>query len=260
VFSQLVPNMRVAPALFLQTGEGACLRITAPPDFPIPEAEHRAQHFRDMAKAADALLKDVERRLGFRPPIRKLVDHYSDKKAFASLPGVARDTREADGERYFVVTGEATHFLRKKPTFPRCPYHGWERSEREGKAHGVSAVSRPSVSPRALFVSGEPQHCSRSDVFVAKRQPITAENEALCGLRSRGHGHAFCELWPIDSMVCCRTCCFEKACDREDGPLGLPCRGGAGRAHPRRPKGAPPSRNPPLASRARRGRRRGGSA
>lgn len=230
-FLQPVPHMQIAPTIFLQTHEGGTLRVVVPPaDFSMPERASRAHHFRDMASAANRLLSDVERQLGFELTVRTLTEQYLDPGAFEALPGVSLERSEAEEERYFITTGDGNHFLREKPTVPSCPYHTWGKCDRAGRAHGTAAVARPSVQPRAFFVSGEPHHCSHSEVFAAKQQPVTATNAQRCGARSWGLAHAFCEIAPLDSMVCCRTCCFEDVCTNCRTVFKLPCLRGAPRA------------------------------
>jgi hypothetical protein len=215
-------TIRVAPALFLRTRSGSWLRVETFAEArqrEIPRAEGDLKgHLDEMAGLAGDLRREVDRHLGESPPTWTLTEHYRDQDAFGSLPGVRRDGRDA----YLVATGEETHFLRLQPTVPDCPWHDWNKCSEHGVAEGTAPAEHSTPRRRLLFVSRQTHHCAHLAVMAAKLGPVTDANRTDCGSRSAENDGPFCEIFPFEQHLCCRTCVFEDVCTASTR-FHLPC-------------------------------------
>ncbi len=211
------PSISVAPVLFLHSRYDPWIRVEAPPEhYLIPRSERDLDgHLRAVATAAQSLLRDINQRLGTQLKPSPLTTHYEEGDLFDGLHGVI----EQHENRYLIVTGDKTHYLMGRSSVPNCPHHDWVRSARLGFAATTAPIMRPSVSPRAFFTSGMTHHCAHRDVISAKSNQVTPEDRARYGPRS---GDAFCEIWPFDNHLCCRTCVFEDVCTKAE-VFRLPC-------------------------------------
>jgi hypothetical protein len=214
------PVISVAPVVFLRTDLGSWLRIESPPtEYELPHEAGKLQaHLREVHAAATALLAEVNQKMGTNLAATPLSKHYRDE-VFEPFRGVTEITPDS----FLIATGVNTHYLLPEPTVPDCPHHDWRQSNALGRATYPGPIERRTVSPRSFFISSEPHHCAHRDVAASKESQITPENRDRCGLRSWGKGHAFCEVWRLDSHLCCRTCVFEEICTATDA-FRLPCR------------------------------------
>lgn len=214
------PVIKVAPVVFLRSRYGAWFRVEAPPkDYELPHKEDDlARHLAEVHEAAMDLLCQVNQRLGTSLQPFPLHKHYEDEDGFAAIPGVVK----CGGDEFLVITGDKTHYLLPEPSVPDCPYHDWGKCNSAGVPSNPGPILARSISPRSFFISGELHHCAHRDVNSAKASPIAAANQSRCGLRSGQEGEAFCEIWPFEQHLCCRTCVFEKVCTKAT-VFRLPC-------------------------------------
>jgi hypothetical protein len=217
-----VSTIRVAPVLFLRTRSGSWLRVetfASARQREIPRgAADLGGHLDEMAELALDLRREVDQHLGESPRTWMLAEHFRDQDAFDSLPGVRRDGRDA----YLVATGEETHFLRLHPTVPDCPWHDWNKCGEHGVAEGTAPAEHSIPKRRLLFVSRHTHHCAHLAVMAAKVGPVTDANRSDCGSRSAENDGPFCELFPFEQHLCCRTCVFEQVCTASTR-FHLPC-------------------------------------
>ena len=143
------------------------------------------------------------------------------RAVFELLKGVCETTKRNE---FILITGIESHFLRKEPTVAGCPFHDWQKTLMASEQHpAVAPVVIPSTDQRAFFVTPGSHHCAHRQVYMAKSSQITATNRHHCGSRSGGDHAAFCEIWPFEHHLCCRTCVFEDVCTKAS-VFHLPCR------------------------------------
>lgn len=219
------PMLYVSPVLFLRSRLGSWLRINSQQEVPLPDnSEDLAAHLATVNAIATDLLATFRERLGGNWSPSSLGEHYADEDAFAAQPSVVRlSLSPGTGEyEYALLTGSETHYLLAEPTVPGCPHHDWGQSNVAGVANGPGPIAIRSTDPRAFFISTEPHHCAHRQVADAKSGQITPENRINCGPRSGSDFEAFCEIWPFERHLCCRTCCFQHVCEKAH-VFFLPC-------------------------------------
>lgn len=217
------PRIKVAPILFLGSKFGGWVVVEEATDYDLPRnPDGLSVHLEEVQNAAEALLLRVNRALGTMLAPRGIDEHYSDGRAFAVLPAVIQKTGEANGFR--LVTGASTHYLRPASSIPNCPFHNYAHAAKHVAAREQLVVLRRSTKPRSFFYSTEEHHCAHADVRAAKAAPVL--DDIRCGPRSRGRGAAFCEIWPFESHLCCRTCVYESVCTAAT-VFRLPCTTGS---------------------------------
>lgn len=219
------PVITVTPLMFLCSPEGAWVRVEgAPDDYEVsPEYQSLVAHLAEVDRAAKALLARLDTLLGKTLVLQSLQEHYSSEEAFSSMPAIVAEAKD----HYVVATGRHTHYILPEPTVPVCPFHDWNECVKGGVSRGPSPLRSRSISPRALFVSGELHHCAHGDVATAKEMPLSALSRVRAGPRSGLEGQAFCEIWRFEQHLCCRTCAFEKVCTKAQ-VFTLPCQLPAG--------------------------------
>jgi hypothetical protein len=148
------------------------------------------------------------------------VEHYADA-AFEGMHGIEEfPGREGD---FWIITGQATHFLLSAPEEIVCPFHDFGRAREQQCQALESPLINPSIKgPRAFFTNGKAHHCCHEDVSGAKHVLIDAENIQRCGTRSGRNKDVFCEIAPVEELLCCRLCAFQEVCSASD-ILILPC-------------------------------------
>ena len=223
---QLVPTISVMAVIVLRSENGTWIKVA-------PEAVHVndirffprrsegiAEHLGDVQRDAALLLARVQQQLGRALEPTSLPEHYSDQ-AFEGMHGV-EEIPGTDGD-FWVLTGQATHFLLSPPEETVCPFHEFGPA-REGLCQAFEEpLISPSLStPRAFFTNGTAHHCCHADVFGAKHVLIEAENLERCGVRSGREKDVFCEIAPVDEVLCCRLCAFNEVCSSSE-MLKLPC-------------------------------------
>ena len=218
-----VSTTRVAPVLFMRTRQGGWLRVETfarARQREVPRAEEGlGQHLQEVSALAAELRRGVEDRLGRTLRTWTLHEHYGDSPAFLKLPGVQPDGQDV----YLVATGDHTHFLRLSPSVPDCPWHDWNVCETNGVAEGDRPAEFAVERKRVLFPSRRQHHCAHIHVMGAKTGPVRAANRDACGARSTvDEGGPFCEIFPFERYLCCRTCAFEEVCTAAP-VFRLPC-------------------------------------
>lgn len=223
---RLVPTISVMAVIVLRSETGTWLKV-APSAvnandirfFPRRVGEI-ARHLEEVRADAGVLLERVQHWLGRPLAPTSLVDHYSDT-AFEGMHGVENlPGREGD---FWVVTGQATHFLLSAPQQLVCPFHEFGPArERQCQAFEAPLINPALSSPRAFFTNGAAHHCCHDDVFSAKHVLIDAGNLERCGVRSGGDKDVFCEIAPVEEVLCCRLCAFQEVCSSSE-ILALPC-------------------------------------
>ncbi len=214
---QQVPRMTVLPVMFIRSARNTFLRVCRHGDgVHVPSTpEGLAQHLAYVAAEADELKRAVERCLDIEFIETDSIEaHFQDHAAFEKLPAVQRldHDHSGNGKSFLLVTGTHSHFLRPNPDYEQCPYHEHTNCRSESEAAPNTPIGAPSADLRSFFRDGDRTHCAHRQVLTAKRAEVTKDNELRCGLRSRGHGHAFCELWQFENYLCCRTCVYQDVC------------------------------------------------
>jgi hypothetical protein len=215
-----IPLIKVAPIVFLRSTFGAWFYVEAgTEDYRLPtKREELPAHLLLIKTAAEALLAEIGGCLNRVILPRPIEEHYADVSGFETIRGVTQVP--SVGNKFLLVTGSATHYLAAASSVVNCPFHDYSEAARDGVADELVQVRR--TNPRAFFSSTEEHHCARSDVRRAKQAAISVTNEQRCGSRSRGRGHAFCEIWPFETYLCCRTCVYERVCTGTQ-VFRLPC-------------------------------------
>lgn len=223
------PEICVAPLLFIHAQNGDWFRfekraITSVYRIP-PSASSLPEHLEAVKTSAEELLQEVNSVVGRALTPISLAEHYANREAFVTLPGVKEDTIVSENRRreYIVLTGTSTHFLLPKPSVEDCPHHFCERSQEQGVAVNNPIREQGTTQPRCFFPSGQLHHCAHRDVFGIKTSPITPLNREQCGSRSGRNDEAFCEIAPFEEYLCCRTCAFEEVCTKAP-VFYLPCK------------------------------------
>lgn len=104
---------------------------------------------------------------------------------------------------FLMATGTQIHYLTSAPLLDPCRFHSWANCQATGNAIGISAVSIPSVEPRAIFIDTQAHHCAH--------------------LRVQDHRARRCHIISIDQRTCCQTCVYVGYCWRGDERASLPC-------------------------------------
>lgn len=222
---EAVPRITVAPVLFIQSIDGSLVAVEASQDFDIPRGNDAAlsTHLREVDAAAQRLKREAESMLGIALPVRSISEHFGDAIAFALRPATFRGEDRDDSTRdYILMTGEHTHFLVLNQSYHDCRYHGQRAAHEDGVAP-LHAIRIPSVHPKAFFPDQSPRHCAHRSVYLLKEGPLTGDNRGRCGSRSAPNGGPFCEIWSIDTYLCCRACVYQDVCTSAE-TFRLPCR------------------------------------
>ena len=218
---QLSPIVTVAPILYLQTRFQVWIRVEAQPsEYDLPRDPDGLQdHLAAVRAGAEELLAAVNRCLGAAIRPTSLAQHYADEESFDVMKGIV----EVKKDSFIVLTGDKTHYLLPEPSVPDCPFHKWNLAREAGVSAGRVPLLVRSVSPRSFFISGEVHHCAHRDVASVKETPVLPGQGRRRGLRSIQEGGPFCEIWPFEEHLCCRTCAFEEVCTQSEA-FQLPCR------------------------------------
>jgi hypothetical protein len=214
------PRIEVSPLLFLRVEGREWLRIEAraPEDVPTSE-EKLIDHIDSVRAKAEQLTDAVKERLQVEPTWLSIDDHFADQASFNLLRGVS----ESRTNEFVLITGKETHFLRKQPTVKACPFHDWQKIRVISERRPTDApLSAPSTDQRAFFPTPGSHHCAHQHVYMAKSSQITEANRLDCGPRSGENHAAFCEIFPFERHLCCRTCVFEEVCTKASA-FHLPC-------------------------------------
>ena len=214
------PHISIVPAVFLRCSTGTWVEVAwRDDDYLLQDDPARlAQHLRDVADAAARLMSAVERELGGNLEVRSVRDHYASQD-FGEFVNV----RRLHDDHYLIVTGRKPHYLRSKPTVAKCPYHDADRCVAEEILCESDAIREATTEPpRSFFSSNSAHHCAHGIVLVRKRELVTEADRGRCGPRSGRDGEPFCEIYPLEAYLCCRTCVFEEVCTTSD-LFCLPC-------------------------------------
>lgn len=214
---QQVPRMTVLPVMFIRSARDTFLQVWQRRDgIQVPSTpEGLAQHLDQVTAEADELKRAVERCLDIEFIETDSIEaHFQDHAAFEKLPAVQRldHDHSGNGKSFLLVTGTHSHFLRPNQDYEQCPYHEHANCRSESEAAPNTPIGAPSADLLSFFRDGDRTHCAHRQVLTAKRAEVTKDNESRCGLRSRGRGHAFCELWQFENYLCCRTCVYQDVC------------------------------------------------
>jgi len=137
-----------------------------------------------------------------------LMAHYSTQDSLDLLKGVKEERYISDYRvtEYVIVAGQETHYLKAQPSISDCPYHEWSTCQQHGFAIPQSIGIRSTDKPRSSFINSELHHCAHQGVDNTKSNRISEGNRERCGPRSGEIGCAFCEIYSIENLLCCRTC------------------------------------------------------
>jgi hypothetical protein len=222
----LVPTISVMAAIVLRSDTGSWFKVahgvidTEAIRFVPYRYDALTEHLEAVRSDAERLLERVQHWLGRPMQPTSIVEHYADA-AFEGMHGIEEfPGREGD---FWIITGQATHFLLSAPEEIVCPFHDFGRArERQCQALGSPLINPSIKGPRAFFTNGKAHHCCHEDVSGAKQVLIDAENIQRCGTRSGRNKDVFCEIAPVDELLCCRLCAFQEVCIASD-ILILPC-------------------------------------
>jgi hypothetical protein len=218
---QTTPRIQISPLLFIRVEGGEWIRLEArePEDVPADEDE-LVEHINSVQAKAKQFADAVTNALQAEPTWLSIEDHYLDPASFDQLKGVT-ETRQ---DEFILITGTDSHYLRKVPTAVGCPFHDWHKIGNKNHRHPAHApLSIPSTEQRAFFIAPGLHHCAHHQVHVARSSQITEANRPHCGSRSGANHTAFCEIWPFERHLCCRTCIFEDVCTKAS-VFHLPCK------------------------------------
>lgn len=221
-------EIRVAPLLLIHAQNGDWFRFERREETSIHKVPSSAsslpEHLQAVKTSAEELLQEVNRVVGKALTPNSLVEHYANREAFVTLPGVKEDTTVSEKKRreFIVLTGTHTHYLLPEPSVGDCPHHFWEQCQAQGVAVNTPILGRGTTQPRCFFPSGQLHHCAHRDVARIKSCPIDPHNREQCGCRSGRDYEAFCEIAPFEEYLCCRTCVFEEVCTKAP-VFYLPC-------------------------------------
>jgi hypothetical protein len=213
------PMITLSPILYVGSRYGSWITVRGPDQDIEMERDYSKinNQLEDIRQMGNELLSQVSAVLGFTSPLLSLQEHYESEDSFQALKGIRQI-----GDEYFIITGTNTHYLLGPPLEPKCPHHDWAKSKDLGFSANPGPILTRSVDPRAFFVSGESHHCSHRDVSAIKSEPIRPNNRDRCGPRSGEDFEAFCEIWPFEAHLCCRTCAFLQVCEKAQ-VFHLPC-------------------------------------
>lgn len=217
---QTTPRIQISPLLFIRVEGGEWIRLEArePEDVPTDE-DQLVEHINTVQAKAEEFADAVTHALQAKPIWLSIEDHYLDPASFDQLKGVT-ETRQNE---FILLTGTDSHFLRRTPTVIGCPFHDWYKIGNKNQRHpALAPLSIPSTEQRAFFIAPGSHHCAHHQVHAAKSSQITEANRPRCGSRSGANHTAFCEIWPFERHLCCRTCIFEDVCTKTS-VFNLPC-------------------------------------
>lgn len=222
----LVPTITVVPTIVLRSESGSWFKITPAvvDDRTVHFVPYRYEdvprHLEEVRADAERLLGRVQQQLGRDVRPTSLLEHYTDD-AFEAMHGVEEVVGKDD--QFWMVTGQATHYLLPAPVEAVCPFHDFARArERQCQARENPLITPSIATPRAFFTNARPHHCCHADVAESKHVGISDENIGRCGARSGRRGDAFCEVAPLEEYLCCRLCAFLEVCSATE-ILRLPC-------------------------------------
>jgi hypothetical protein len=157
-----------------------------------------ALHLETIHVRSTALLEACAHELGGPLPTPPLVT-FPGFPSDAMGKTVVGELSEAN--EWLVATGSTSHFLIAEPRVADCRFHTWAECGED--AIGQSAVSAPSVQPRAFFTDSQRHHCAHQVV------------------QDRREGR--CLIQPIDSRTCCQACIYLDRCWTPEEQAALPC-------------------------------------
>jgi hypothetical protein len=226
IVGHLVPTITVMPTILLRSDNGCWLKVARQVmnqneiRFVPNRYDDLPRHLQEVREDAERLLGRVQQQLGRSLLPSPLTTHYADD-AFEAMHGLEELAHEED--HFWIVTGQATHYLLQEPTVADCPFHDFGRAvEQRCQALPLPLINPSIETPRAFFTNSQLHHCCHEDVDGSKHVHISEDNEARCGPRSGRRGDVFCEMAPVDEFLCCRTCAFQEVCT-ESEILRLPC-------------------------------------
>ncbi len=154
---------------------------------------------------------------------------------FSQLPGV-----RGAGDRYVVVTGRETHYLRAYPSIPDCPFHNWTGAQATGfPAPPSGPIVVQSTNPgRVWFPDGSQHHCAHLRIEAINRILLQRQIVLSACQRSARELCKADDIRGFEQHLCCRTCNFEPVCGGSV-PATLPPTTGAGDLAPWTPMDLP---------------------
>ncbi|HPF38770.1 MAG TPA: hypothetical protein PK093_09010 [Phycisphaerae bacterium] len=227
--TQIVPSMWVSPVLWLRSKKRTFVQVRCDDEDFVPSGDRGpvSDHLAKIDGYAKRLKSEVEREIGNRVlPLISVEEHFGNDGSFSNRRAVQK-RNQTSSEAYVMVTGIRSHFMQDRRDYEECAYHWHDRARRDGAVHTTGPVDRPSVSPtRSYFVDGSSHQCLHRTPNQKKTAKVTEGNRKRCGPRSCEDGGAFCEIYGLEHLLCCRTCVFENVCLKAQ-VFSLPCDNGA---------------------------------
>jgi hypothetical protein len=215
------PKILVYPALLIQRRDG--------PLFSVVDETHKTtmdldrvtgdetrllgDHLSEVTTLGDCLLASCEAELGVSLNTSPVTDfpglNVPPTDAALTLEEhrrriLFRPVKTAFDE-WFIVTGEAPHYLRERPKLD-CRFHAWSECRSLKMEVGSNAVSTSAIStPRAFFVDGSHHHCAHRTPYDRRKR--------------------LCIIEALDMRTCCSACNFETVCWNHAQRAELPCGG-----------------------------------
>jgi hypothetical protein len=217
------PLIQVSPIIFLRKPGSRWLQVQriGTPELLPANSDEISDHLDVVADLANELKAEISELLPANHTWMTLEQHYADSASFEQLRGVL-----GSNDRYIIVTGAHTHYLRKQVSFAGCSFHSWVSAHAAGvhaPAVAAHAIQSTDPQPRVWFVDGCGHHCAHRTIETIKSTPVTPANRTQCGSRSADDHEAFCEIRGFEHHLCCRTCNFETVCEKAVA-FKLPCK------------------------------------
>lgn len=228
VFSGGAAEIIVSPMVFLHSINGSWSYIRGDKEFDMPgnyaDLKH---HLQSVQQYSDELFQRVEGYMTggqFQP---QTLNHHYGSVSFEDLKSVIelKERSTPSEDHIYLVTGEFHHFILPNPTNSDCltthHYYQWSSCNSCGVANTAVPIVRRDFDLKSFFRADalEMHHCAHQQVTSAKSHQIPSSSSFK---RSRSSGEAFCEIWPFEQYLCCRTCIFQDVC-LSSGVFNLPC-------------------------------------
>lgn len=218
LWSSSVPRIEVCPLLILAGEGGARIVVhgnTNDREVPFARDSGILEHLAEVEADARSLWTDTERclqaPLPSPTPIARLVADPMSPWWGPVIP-VPDQSETRAPRRFFVLTGDRSHFLDPEPAYHGCSGHEFDTLTLAGKARGTAPIVAPSVSPRAFFPNRSVHHCCNKAIHdgrLGEGGSSATPGDSPDDIRPRS---PLCFVREIDEFLCCRSCVFKSVC------------------------------------------------
>lgn len=224
-----VPRLEVRPMLLLLGECGRTIAVYGSSEFrelPFHDDASLPSHLERVAQDAMTLRQEAELFLSVRLPLPSSLGQFihGGRRVANWFPvtRVAPDPSSPGTCRFYVLTGDRSHFIDPVTDYDGCAGHTFAQLSSQTKAALGAPIVAPSVKHRSFFPDGSTLHCMHLDLHAGRRSPVPGSPEEI-GDRDDGDKLAdqFCFMLPIDGHFCCRSCCFREVCLGSDVLRGV---------------------------------------